>query len=287
MLAIRDPFGLGDLVRAAFLIRLLVLARCLVRVDRERTRLRRIALCLGELDAALSVATLRAERADARIPALTAHIPAAPPHLVARDLVHPAIAHAVGNALELAGRSLLVTGSNMSGKSTFLRTVAVNAILAQSIHTTFGTWDASVFRVHAAMRIADDTEAGTSTYAAEVAAIGGRVAAVTRADEPPALFVIDEPFRGTNPTARVPIVVAVLDYLAGRDVVLAATHDLEVAAQVDARFLRGYFIEGDDAGFDHKLRPGVAPSVNAVAVLARAGFPDAILRDVVRRARPA
>ena len=199
--------------------------------------------------------------------------------------MHPAIAGAVGNDLVL-DTGLLVTGSNMSGKSTFLRTIAINAICAQSIHTTFGTWHASLFRVFTVMRVADATAEGMSTYAVEVAAIGMLVEAVARRDHGlPALFVIDEPFRGTNPALRVPIVVSVLDYLGERDVAIAATHDLDVAAEVDARFARGYFGEPDDdtGQFDRKLRPGVAPTSNALALLVRAGYPQAIVTAVERR----
>ena len=193
---------------------------------------------------------------------------------------------AVGNDLALDA-GLVVTGSNMSGKSTFLRTIAINAICAQSIHTTFGTWTASMVRVFAVMRIADATGDGMSTYAVEVAAVGQVIEAVAPRDhEVPALLVIDEPFRGTNPALRVPIVVSVLDYLGERDIVVAATHDLDVAAQVDARFARGYFAEpdGERGRFDHKLRSGVSPSSNALALLVRAGYPPAIIAAAERRA---
>ncbi|MBC7977995.1 MAG: hypothetical protein H7138_23685, partial [Myxococcales bacterium] len=83
-----------------------------------------------------------------------------------------------------------------------------------------------------------------------------------------------------------PIAVSVLDYLGARDLAIAATHDLDVAAQVDPRFARGYFGEPDDdtGQFDRKLRPGVAPTSNALALLIRAGYPAAIIAAVERRA---
>jgi len=208
-----------------------------------------------------------------------------PPSRPYRTTVSAALAGAIGNDLELDA-SLLVTGSNMSGKSTFLRAIAINAICAQSIHTTFGSWTASLFRVFTVMRVADAAEEGMSTYAVEVAAIGKLVDAVARGDhELPALFVVDEPFSGTNPALRVPIVVSVLEYCGERDVVIAATHDLDVAVQVDARFARGYFAEADDESgrFDRTLRSGVAPGSNALALLARAGYPSAIVAAVERR----
>jgi hypothetical protein len=281
-LTITDPFLLVELLRAAFLVRLLLLGRWLRMIERERQRLRRIVLWLGEVDALVSIASLRAERGDARLPRLSGGAA----RIVAGDIVHPAIAGAIGNDLALDA-GLLVTGSNMSGKSTFLRAIAINAICAQSIHTTFGTWQASLFRVFAVMRIADATADGMSTYAIEVAAIGELVDAVARREHGvPALLVIDEPFSGTNPALRVPIAVSVLDHLGQRDIAIAATHDLDVAAQVDPRFARGYFCEadGDSGRFDRKLRPGVSPASNALALLVRAGYPPAIIEAVERRA---
>ncbi|MEO8703644.1 MAG: hypothetical protein ABI867_26580 [Kofleriaceae bacterium] len=275
--SLRDPIGIIEVVRAAFLVRLFVLERCLQIVEAERERLRRIVIQIGELDAAVAVAALRSEHPETRIPELVIDGAC---RLDGGELVHPAIAGAVGNDLVLDDRGMLITGSNMSGKSTFLRTLALQAILAQSIHTTFGRWRASVFRVHAVMRIADDTAGGISTYAAEVAAVHELVRAVSSpAYARPALFVLDEPFRGTNPAVRVPIVVAVLEYLAARDLVVAATHDLDVAARLEARFVRGHFSDDDDH-FDHRLRPGIAASSNALALLRRAGYPDAIVERV-------
>ena len=280
-LTVRDPFDLVELVRAGLLVRLLLVGRFMAIIERERLRLRRLMLWLGELDAAASVAALRAERGDARLPQLGL----GSPQLAAEAIAHPAIAGAIGNDLALDA-GLLVTGSNMSGKSTFLRAVAINAICAQSIHTTFGSWRASLFEIFAVMRVADATAQGLSKYAIEVDAIGAVLdAAARRRHGLPGLFVIDEPFSGTNPALRVPIVVSTLDHLGARDLVIAATHDLDVAAQVDPRFARGYFGEPDDdtGRFDRKLRPGVAPISNALALLIRAGYPSAIIAAVERR----
>ncbi|MEJ7598996.1 MAG: hypothetical protein WKG01_13895, partial [Kofleriaceae bacterium] len=187
VLTVRDPLEISSMLRAGFLVRLFVLRNCMTTLERERDRLRRLVLWLGELDALVAVATLRADRTDTRVPELGVGAP----RIVALDLAHPAVPDAIGNDLELVGQSLLVTGSNMSGKSTFLRTIAVNAICAQSIHTTFGRWRASMFRVRAVMRTTDDTAAGASRYAVEVAAIGELVAAVSREEATlPALLAV-------------------------------------------------------------------------------------------------
>ncbi len=276
VLRVKDPFDILELVRAALQIRYFAIGSCMQLVDRERDRLRRIVLWLGELDALASIAHLRGERADTRV----AELAPGRETVTVAGLVHPAVECAIGNDVELADAGLLVTGSNMSGKSTFLRALAINAILAQSIHTTFGGWSGPLLRVRAVMRIGDNVATGMSTYAVEVAAVGELVTAASSPDAPRTLFVLDEPFHGTNPTIRVPIVVSVLEYLATHGLVVAATHDLDVATRLDTRFARGYFAELADGVFDRTLRAGIAPSTNALELLARAGYPAAILERI-------
>ncbi len=273
LLRINDPFGLFELLRAMFLVRVLVVHRCVAIVAAERERLRRIVLWVGELDALQAVAQLRERDLRVRVPDITDD-----PAIEAGNLAHPALANAVGNDVAVRG-GLLVTGSNASGKSTFLRAVAINVVLAQSLRITFGTWRAPLMRVRCAMRINDDLARGLSTYAAEVASVGRLVHAAEEGG-PLTLFVLDEPFHGTNPVVRVPIVVAVLEHLGASHLVLAATHDLDVAQLVSDRFERCYFTELESGGFDRKLKLGIAPSSNALALLERAGYPPAVLSRI-------
>jgi DNA mismatch repair ATPase MutS len=281
VLSTQDPFGVFEILRSMFLVRLFMLRSLVGIVERERDRLRRAVLWVGELDAFASITRLREERADASVPELVSGATT----IEASALVHPALDAAVPNDLGLTG-SLLITGSNASGKSTFLRTVGVNALLAQSLHTTCGRWRGPLVRVRAAMRINDDLGSGMSTYAAEVASVGGLVQHAADEASSPLLALLDEPFHGTNPAVRVPIVVAVLEFLADHGFVIAATHDLDVARLVSERFARGYFTDVGGSDFDRKLRPGIAPSTNAFALLANAGYPSAILERIGQVASP-
>jgi hypothetical protein len=273
LLAISDPFGILEWLRAMFLVRLFAIRSCMRIVNAERERLRRIIRWTGELDALAAIARLRTERPELRVPTFGGET------IEARELVHPALAAPIANDLDLR-IGLLITGSNASGQSTFLRAVGVNAVLAQSIHTTFATWRGPLVRVRTAMRINDDLGSGTSTYMAEVALVGALVNQAGMPSQLPTLALLDEPFHGTNPAVRVPIVVAVLEFLASHGLVMCATHDLDVARQVGDRFDRGYFTDVDGADFDRKLRPGVAPSTNALALLEKAGYPAAILERI-------
>lgn len=276
-MSVNDPLDVSGVVISALLVRPKALSASLELLEKERGAMTRLHRLVGELDALQSIAAWRAERAhELDVPVLVE----GPPALEVLDLRHPTITGAVGNDLALPGTSLVVTGSNMSGKSTFLRALAINAVLAQSIHTVCGRWRASFLRVHTAMRAVDATALGLSTYAAEINAVGALIRA---AEGPASLFALDEPFRGTNPSVRVPIVVAVLEHLAHGHIVTAATHDLEVAHRLSPAFERGYFQETDDEGedrFDYLLRRGSAVTTNAVTLLRRAGYPESILAAV-------
>jgi hypothetical protein len=243
----------------------------------------------GEVDAALSVASYRAGRQDwvrpeFRLPGDGAQF---------ADLRHPLIDDAVPNSIALPpGRGVLVTGSNMSGKSTFLRTVGVNAILAQTIDTCLAReYRAPVLSVRTCIGRADDLLTGRSYFIVEVEAL---LALVGASGQPaPHLFLLDELFRGTNAVERIAAGQAVLQELldvegASRPhFVLAATHDGELVELAAERFDAYHF--GDSIGpdgliFDHRLHAGPATTRNAIALLRIHGAPEALLRRAMTTA---
>ena len=185
---------------------------------------------------------------------------------------------------------MVVTGSNMSGKSTFLRTVGVNAVLAQTTHTCLARlYRAPVFHVRSCIGKADDLLAGKSYYIVEVEALLELVRASD--DTAPHLFLLDELFRGTNAVERIGAGQAVLvELLQARrgvpkpHVVLAATHDGELVDLVSDTFDAYHF--GDSVGpdglmFDHRLQPGPATTRNAIALLRLHGAPETLVARAV------
>ena len=200
---------------------------------------------------------------------------------------HPLLQRAVPNSITVGrGRGVLVTGSNMSGKSTFLRTVGVNAILAQTINTCLAReYRAPIFHVRSCIGRADDILTGTSYYIAEVEALLELVRASAGSESH--LFLLDELFRGTNAVERIAAGQAVLTQLledAGggtkSHLVLAATHDLELVELASDRYEPCHF--GDSVGadglvFDHRLQRGPSTSRNAIALLRLHGAPDAMI----------
>jgi len=245
---------------------------------------REIFSALGELDALASVAQWRAELFTWCRPDLEP----GPPHLQVDEGVHPLLDDPVPNSLSLSTRGCLVTGANMSGKSTFLRTLGINALFAQTVFTcTARGYRASPLRVVSSMRVGDDVLAGKSRYLAEAERL---LTLVRQSDSgSPALLLIDELLSGTNVAERVAASRAILDHLARRNpLVVVATHDQELASHLRGRYDAVFFADGltrGDLRFDHRLQAGVAVTGNALRLLEHLGYPEEILSEARGQSR--
>lgn len=202
----------------------------------------------------------------------------------ASALGHPLIKSEfkVSNDLELSRdpKIAILTGSNMAGKSTLLRTVGVNLCLAYvGGPVNAQRLQVSLFRIFTCIKVSDSVQDGLSYFYAEVKRLKALLAATEIADDLPVLFLIDEIFRGTNSRERHIGGRAFIRELAQRGMVgLVATHDLELVKLADeipgvANF---HFREEVQAGkmvFDYRLRPGPCPTTNALRIMALEGLP--------------
>jgi hypothetical protein len=252
-------------------------------VREHRDSLLRVVAACGEIDAAISVASVRAGRSDWTRPLFRQ--PGSP--AVLTGMRHPLLADGVPNSVTLApGSGLLITGSNMSGKTTLLRTVGVTTVLAQTLNTCFATeYEAPVLRVRSSIGRSDDLLSGRSYYIDEVQTLLALVRA-SRATAPH-LFLLDELFRGTNAVERIASGQAVLhELLRGPNgptphIAIAATHDAELVALSAGTYRPYHFgdaIGPDGLTFDHQLRPGAATTRNAIALLRMHGAPEEMIR---------
>jgi len=244
---------------------------------------------MGEIDAAISVASFRAGRKDWTRPRF--HESGTP--VVLKDIRHPLLGEAVPNSIELGPpHGVLVTGSNMSGKSTFLRTVGVATVLAQTINTCIATeYAAPIFWVRSCIGRSDDLLAGKSYYLVEVEALLELVSASNTGAAH--LFLLDELFRGTNAVERIAAGEAVLNELVvdGKGfkphIVLAATHDGELVDLLRDSYASYHF--GDSIGpqgliFDYRLASGPATTRNAITLLQLQGAPESLVNRALSRA---
>ena len=191
----------------------------------------------------------------------------------------------VRNDFQLAtlGDVVILTGSNMAGKSTFLRTVGVNLALAYAGGMVDARQlDTALFRLFTCIKVSDSVADGISYFYAEVRRLKGLLVALDEADPRPLFFLIDEIFRGTNNRERLQGSQAYVDTLVGRQGVgLISTHDLEMVklaeqlARVSNFHFRDDIVDGR-MSFDYKLRPGPCPTTNALKIMELEGLPTGL-----------
>jgi hypothetical protein len=197
-------------------------------------------------------------------------------------IAHPLIpaASAVRNDVRLWGdtRMLLVSGSNMSGKSTLLRTVGINTVLALAgAPVRAAALRITPLAIGATLRIQDSLQEGRSRFYAEITRI--RAIADTARGPVPLLFLLDELFHGTNSHDRLAGASGVLRSLIDRGAIgLITTHDLALTAVAHAlapRAVNVHFedqFEGGEIHFDYRLKPGPVTRSNAIALMRAVGL---------------
>lgn len=209
--------------------------------------------------------------------------PSAEPVLHAEDLGHPLIPaeEKVCNDVHVGeiGHIAIITGSNMAGKSTFIKTVGINLCLAYAGGPVNATrFHSRPFRLHTCIRIADSITDGFSYFYAEVKCLKTLLEKLDSGGLP-VLYLIDEIFRGTNNRERLIGSRAYLrSIIDAQGVGFLATHDLELARLADEspKVQNCHFRDEVRDGklvFDYRLRPGPCPTTNALKIMRSEGLP--------------
>lgn len=244
---------------------------------------------MGTLEALASVATLAAEHPDWAMPEVES--PHHPPHFTATGLGHPLLPAgvAVHNDVALGppGTALLITGSNMSGKSTLLRSIGLAVVMTGlGAPVCAGALRLTRCRLYTSMRVQDSLEAGVSFFMAELRRLAAILDAAppTGSDDEPLLYLVDEILQGTNSEERRVAGRRFVRHLLRRRAIGAVTtHDLgfhehpEVAAASRLVHFRESVAtggEGPGLTFDYRLRPGLATTRNALRLAEQVGLTD-------------
>ncbi len=257
-----------------------------LRLEKLRDRLRKDVVLWIQAFAHIEALLSLAEFADAFPSAMYPQVLSAErktPLVRAFNLKHPLISEqeSVGNEAELNDTTWcrLITGSNMSGKSTYLRTLGVNLLLAQAGAPVFAErFEFSPCRVFTLLRVADSLEDHVSSFYAEVKVLKEILEEASR-EGAPVLYLIDEIFRGTNNRERLVGSRAYLKrILLAHAGGLVATHDLELAeiASSEKGIQNFHFKESISAGemhFSYQLEKGPCPTTNALKIMELAGLP--------------
>lgn len=205
------------------------------------------------------------------------------------EIYHPLLKQPIQNSIA-ESRGVLLTGSNASGKSTFLKTAAINALMAQTIHTCLAKrFKTSFFHLITSISIKDSIESGESFYMAEIRSLK-RI--IDKSEEGvPVFCCIDEVLRGTNTTERIAASSHLLKILSDRNMEIlcfAATHDIELTTLLQDFYSNYHFQEElaeKDIYFNYHLYKGPATTRNAIRLLELTGYSRDITQKAEKMAR--
>jgi DNA mismatch repair ATPase MutS len=267
---------LFDYVKMFFHIDLIKFNYVLAEVKNKIDSIDELIEILGSMEAYIAIASFRGVIDYYSIPDLYEDKSA---RIKINDVYHPLITNPVVNSVE-EEKSILITGSNASGKSTFLKTIAINAILAQTIYMTMAKkYHANFYRIYSSMALNDNLMSNESYYIVEIKSLK-RILDTTK-DDTPILCFIDEVLRGTNTIERIAASTQILNSLNQEHVMcFAATHDIELTHILEDIFSNYHFeeeVKDNDILFSYELKNGRATSRNAIKLLNIIGYEKEII----------
>jgi DNA mismatch repair ATPase MutS len=262
------------------LFEVIALCRAIRAVNAERPVLLNIFQQVARLDALQAISTVLGEYPAVCVPEIRAGR-----GFSFMEVQHPLVSNAVCNSIEATGNSLLLTGTNMAGKTTFIKTLAVNAVLAQTVGVCLARKAVlPPVRVRTLIAREDIVGSGQSYFYFEASELLRMLKDAEKSGRE-YWFVLDEIFRGTNTIERVSAGSAVLSHLNSCGVVIASTHDHELTSLLRKEFDLYHFsevVDGREVKFDYVLRKGPCVTRNAIKLLTAAGFPKDVIEEAER-----
>ncbi len=284
------PSFSGDLVemllvyvKIYFQIDLIAYNRIIGTIDAERSSFQRLYQGIGTVDALHALASYRSKRSRTCEVETGAGTAAG---IELTGVYHPLVTKAVANTVTIGRPGAIVTGTNMAGKSTFLRTVGISVLFAQTAGYAFAKrYAAPLFRIMSSIEKHDDLAEGKSFYYDEAERIYRMIEEV--GEGTPVLLLIDELLSGTNSLERESASIAILHYLADSPALtVAATHDVAIARGVADRYELYYFTDSADKtglSFDYTIHEGVVQTRNAIKLLRLIGYPEDVIAAALER----
>lgn len=238
---------------------------------------------VGEFEALISLASITYIRDDYTFANIN-ECKDERPNIDFKNLKHPLIkiGDAVGNSIDLKGQTCVITGSNMSGKTTFLRSIGINLVLTYAGGPALASYfDTSIMKILTSIRVEDNVNKGISTFYAELL----RIKDMTEYNKKkrPMICLIDEIFKGTNSADRIICATESIKKLSQPwSITLVSTHDFELCNLEDDKIINAVnyhfaeYYENDEIKFDYKIREGRCVTTNAKVLLKMVGIVDEI-----------
>jgi DNA mismatch repair ATPase MutS len=269
-----------EIIKAIFLIEIFTFFKLIKLIENYQEDILNLYQYVGSIDTAISVASLQESEQICEPQFIQPY-----KGVQFKGIKHPLIENCIDNEVKLDQKSMLITGSNMSGKSTFLRTIAINSVLAQTIYSCFAEeYKAPFFRLHTSIRIDDNLFQGKSYFLEEVDVMSSLIDAVESPDQN--LFILDEVFKGTNTIERIAAAKSILSHLNRKqNLTFVATHDIELSNMLEEEYELYHFTEtitDNELIFDHKLKEGPLKTKNAIKILEMSKYPKEIIEEALQ-----
>ena len=270
-------FMLFELLKIAFNIEIISFYSIIDSLRARKESLKELFKFIGVVDTGISIASFRDSLDEYCKPVFSIEN-----GMHTKGIKHPLIENCVSNDLSLDHKNLLLTGSNMSGKTTFIRSVGVNMILGQTLRTCLATeFSMPYAKIFSSITIADSLLEEKSYYFEEMRIIKEFIQESTSTS--PCFFILDEIFKGTNTIERVSAGKAILAYLAeNNNLVFVSTHDTELNELLKPGYDHYHFSETiaeQELVFDHKIKKGPLKTRNAIRILEINDYPATIIAD--------
>ncbi|QES89474.1 MutS-related protein [Rhizosphaericola mali] len=267
-------FLIYEQIKILFLWEFRLYRRTSKGITANRENLKTYFNFIGFTDMAYSIASLRASKNIHFCTPTRISIP----KISFENLQHPLVENCIGNSF-IFSRSCLITGSNMSGKTTFMRAIAINIQLSNTLNMAFAdTFQYYNFPIYSAITISDDINNSKSFFFAEVDVMKNITSKTQKGNS---LILLDEIFKGTNHDEKIAIKYAFYTFLnENGNIVLASTHDLEMAENLSNTYDFIYFNESiinNKLQFDYKLKLGLCKEQNAIRILELANMNYSII----------
>lgn len=275
--------GVFEVLTIPFLLEETAYYRVASLLKEKREYILDLYFLIGELESYIAIASYKEElKGKYTKPIFTDKV-----NINIVEGIHPLVKDAVSNSINFEKRGIVLTGTNMSGKSTFLRMIGLNMIFAQTFNFTLTKkYEACFFNIVSSISPSDDVTLGKSYYMAEAEALLRIIKALDL--DLPVFCPIDEIFRGTNPIERISASAEILKYINSKDSIsIVATHDRELTDILKDNYEFFYFSERVDSkglNFDYKLKRGVSKTRNAIKLLDHIGYPKEIIKKSYDRA---
>lgn len=272
-----------EIFKTMFLLEPLLLFGVLKRLNTKRSEIESVFKFVGHIDMLISIASLRSGLETFCLPIINGE-----DKIIAKDMSHPLIINCTTNSIEIAKKSILLTGSNMSGKTSFIRAIGVNVITGLTINTCFAaSITFPLLKVFSAIRTSDDLMNDRSYYFEEVLTIKEMLKESKNGNKN--LFLLDEIFKGTNTVERIAAGKSVLSALTkNNNKILVSTHDIELTDMLSNEYELYHFsetVDDNNIGFDYKLKEGKLKNRNAIRILEINDYPNEVVQEAIEIAK--